>query len=68
MVNLVSRGGGLVVNSLSGKEWALAIADLLSDESKLRKSGNEGYNFVIEKYTWKYVAEKIEQAYFDVLS
>ena len=68
MVDLVSRGGGLVINSLSSKEWALAIADLLSDESKLRKLGNEGHNFVIEKYTWKHVAEKIEKAYFDVLS
>jgi len=67
MKDLISQGGGQVLNSFTRDSWGSMISEMLDDEHELRKLGNEGYKLVLEKYTWKHVADKIEKTYISAI-
>jgi glycosyltransferase involved in cell wall biosynthesis len=68
MEDIVSQGGGIVMNTLDPKKWASIITNLVGDERRCKKLGLEGYELVLEKYTWKKVAKKLVEAYSDTLA
>jgi len=49
------------------EEFAERIIELLEDESKRKKLGENGLNLVREKYQWERIAERIEDEYNKIL-
>jgi glycosyltransferase involved in cell wall biosynthesis len=59
---------GLVVEPKKSKEFADALLELLQDENKRRKFGENGRNMVLEKFNLDSFARKTEEVYFSSLS
>jgi len=51
----------------TAEEFAQKIIELLNDEDKRRRLGEEGLKLVKEKYQWEHVAEQIEEEYKKIL-
>ena len=51
----------------TAEEFAQKIIELLNDEDKRRRLGEEGLKLVKEKYQWERIAEQIEEEYKKIL-
>ncbi len=66
MGDVVSWGGGIVMDSYQKEKWSSCITSLLNDETGLREMGEEGYQILIRKYLWSIIAEKLVDVYSSV--
>lgn len=67
MKDVVSQGGGVVMNTFKPEKWASTLIGMLNDERQLKRLGDRGHELILEKYTWSKVAQKLVEVYDHIL-
>jgi glycosyltransferase involved in cell wall biosynthesis len=59
---------GWTIPNESVDDWVEKISLVISDQRLNRKLGQQGRNFVTERFSWKKIATQVEQLVFDEIS
>jgi glycosyltransferase involved in cell wall biosynthesis len=66
--DVITQGdNGLLIPSRNPKALADAILTLLNDDSLKRRIGNNARLLMVEKYSWKIIADRMERVYEEAL-
>jgi glycosyltransferase involved in cell wall biosynthesis len=65
--DIKKHGGGIIVKRRNEEELAEAIIRILEDKKRAALMGSIGRQIVEEKYSWRRVAEKIEDLYDELV-
>jgi glycosyltransferase involved in cell wall biosynthesis len=58
---------GYLTRPQNPRDISLKVNKLLSDQNRAKEMGEAGRRFVVENFSWKVVADRVEEAYRGVL-
>ncbi len=58
---------GVLIQSTKTQEWAVALNQLLSDPQRIHQLGREARSWVLDNFTWKRTAQRVEEVLEEVL-
>lgn len=64
---IVSGTSGILVDQRNSSMLAAELIGLLKDPEKMRRIGEQGYNFISTRFSWEKVIRKIENIYSEVI-